>query len=386
MEKGRQGHSRQRLAAAHGALIGAVLAVAAVARAAEAVPVLVRTAPGRFEISAVDSARAHALAAEAEAAWRELSAPFDLPAAFPTPIYLRAVAAPPEPILATAETGGIVSVRLDEGATPTVVRRAIVRGLLLRLAVARHGASERLHTPAWLVEAGVGWWRTRAEAAQLDALKHATEGRSPPPLAEVLHRKAEGEPRPEFSAASVWLLAFLQAESGRAREWPTLLTRLLRGDDPEIALAVCYGDRFGQPADRELWWHVGWHQAVRARTLPALSTVESRVQLGALARFVFAGATEQTDAVLPLATVLAHAAEPIVAAELARRAAELSRAVPTLHPFYRNAGLSLAEAFASRTAASKKREAASAAFAQDWRDAVELETATTAALDALEKR
>ncbi|MBL9202677.1 MAG: hypothetical protein JNL39_19345 [Opitutaceae bacterium] len=362
------------------------LAAAAVVRAAEPVPVLVRTAPGRFEISAVDSARAHALATEAEAAWRELTLPFELPAAFPTPIYVRAIAGAPKPFAVTAEVGGIVSVRLDDAAPDAVVRRALVQGLLLRVAVSRHGVNDRLRAPRWLVEAGAGWWLTRAEAAQLDALKQGSEARTPPSLADLLQGRIAGEPPREFSAASVWLLTFLQAESGRARDWPNLLTRLLRGDDPEIALAACYGDRFGLPADRELWWQVGWHHAVRARTLPVLSAAESRVLVGALARFVFAGAAEETDVVVPLPAALGRAEEPIVAAELARRAAELSRAVPTLHPFYRNSGLSLAEAFASRGAKPDKRAAASSAFAGDWRDALELEAATTAALDALEKR
>ena len=59
-------------------------------------------------------------------------------------------------------------------------------------------------------------------------------------------------------------------------------------------------------------------------------------------------------------------------------ATALNRVVPALHPFYRNAGLSLAEVFARRASAE--------AFERDWRDATELDAATSAALDALEKR
>jgi hypothetical protein len=364
----------------------ALLATGPAPRAAEPVPVLVSTAPGRFEIAAVDSEAAHRLAAEAEEAWRHLAAPLELPAEFPTPIYVRILAAAPEPFAVTAEIGGIVSVRLDARATSAQRRRALGQGLLLRLAVARHGLQARLGVPRWLDEACAGWWRTHAEAALLDALRQESARRAPPPLAALLHWPHGGEPRPEFSAAAVWLLTALQAESGRAREWPALLSRLLRGDDPEIALAECYPGRFGPAADRELWWQVGWHHAVRARTLPALSAADSRAQLAALARFVFAGSGADDDRVLPLPAVVDRGAEPIVAAELARRAAELARLVPVLHPFYRNAGLSLAEAFAARMAATRKRAAACAAFAQDWGDALELEAATTAALDALEKK
>jgi hypothetical protein len=364
----------------------ALLAGVVAPHAAEPVPVLVRTAPGRFEIAAVDSAAAHALATQAEEAWRWLAAPLELPAEFPTPVHVRLVAAAPEPFAVTAEIGGIVSVRLVADAAPAHVRRALVQGLLLRLAVARHGVNARLAVPRWLDEAGAGWWRTRAAAAQLDALRQESARRAPPPLAALLRWPHGGESRPELSAAATWLLTALHGEPGRAREWPAFLARLLRGDDPEIALAECFPGRFGAADDRELWWQVGWHHAVRVRALPGLSAVESRAQLGGLGRFVFAGAGADDDQVVPLAAVVARGAEPIVAAELTRRATELARLIPILHPFYRNAGLSLAEAFATRTAKPEKREAASAAFAQDWRDALELEAATTAALDTLEKR
>ena len=355
-------------------------------RGAEPVPVMVQAGPGRFEVAAIDSAVAHAIAAQAEEAWRWLAGPLELPAAFGSPIYVRVVAAVPEEFAVTAEIGGIVSVRIDDRAGPAQVRRALVQGLLLRLAVARHGVNERLTVPRWLEEGCVGWWRTHAQPAQLDALRQASERRAPPSLAGLLNWQHGGGARAEFSAGAPWLLIFLQAESGRAREWPALLARLLRGDDPEAALAACYPGRFGAPTDRERWWQVGWHHALRARTLPAQAAPESRAQLGALARFVFAAGADETDVVVPLPAVLARAGEPIVAAELARRAAELSRAIPVLHPFYRNAGLALAEAFAARTARPAQRDAAAAAFAQDWRDALALEAAATAALDALEKK
>ena len=88
---------------------------------------------------------------------------------------------------------------------------------------------------------------------------------------------------------------------------------------------------------------------------------------------------------VPLRELLARAREPVVDAELTRRSAELAKLISTLHPFYRNAGLSLNEAFAARNAAASKQERACATFDQDWRDAVELESITHQALDALER-
>ncbi|MEO6246710.1 MAG: hypothetical protein ABIQ12_14890 [Opitutaceae bacterium] len=365
-----------------------LLLSAATARAAEPLPVMVQSGPGRFEIAAIDSVLAHTIAGQADEAWRILSGPLGLPSAFAVPVYFRVVPVPADftaPFVVLVETGGLVSVRLRADAAMTSsIRHALVRGLLLRLAVAQHGAGERLRAPAWLEEACVGWWKTRSEAAQLDALKYAAVRGGPPSLGELLQRERGAAAGKEFSAAAVCLLTFLQTESGREREWPAFLGALLGGEEPAIALGDSYPGRFASASERELWWHSGWHQAVRARTLPALEAADSRAQLGALSRFVFSGPDGETDVVVPLEDVLARAGEPIVAADLSRRAMELSRLVTLLHPFYRNAGLALRDALENRTGKPAARTTASMAFARDWRDALELEAATTAALDGVE--
>jgi hypothetical protein len=64
----------------------------------------------------------------------------------------------------------------------------------------------------------------------------------------------------------------------------------------------------------------------------------------------------------------------------------LNRLVAALHPFFRNAGLSLVEALNAKAASPAKRTELAQAVRQDWRDATELEAATTAALDALERK
>jgi hypothetical protein len=183
---------------------------------------------------------------------------------------------------------------------------------------------------------------------------------------------------------SIWVFAFFQAESSRAGEWPSVLGRLLAGDDPLIAVTSSYPGRYSSAAERELWWQTGYHHLRCARTLPALEAADSRQQVGALARFVFADPDGDGDVVIPLPTALARADEAIVSAEILRRATELSKLISSLHPFYRNAGLSLNEAFAAHSLSPAKREAAAAVFAQDWADAQELEMAARAALDGLE--
>lgn len=354
---------------------------------------MVHSAPGRFEVAAVDGSAAHAVATMADAAWRHLERPLALPAAFSSPIMVRLLPAEPpsrsgaDPFQVNVEAGGIVSLWWRGGdATPArVLRRALVRGLLSRLAVAMHGSAVPPTVPAWLEHACVAWWETRADAAQLDAAKQWAARRTPPAIAALLDWKGGSGGEAGLAESSLWLLTFLQAESTRTGEWREFVRRLLAGMDPQAALATCYPGRFfGVPA-RELWWQTGWHHARRVRNLPAMEASESRAALAALVRFVFATPDGETDFVAPLGIVMMRRSEPLVAAELARRVAELRHLIPALHPFYRNAGLSLAEVWAAGPAEQAKLAELGAAFERDWSDAVELEAATNAALDALER-
>jgi hypothetical protein len=356
-----------------------------------AAPVMIQSAPGRFEIAAVDPTVAHGVAAAAEEAWRVLALPLSLPEGFSSPVYLRVnpaedVKGDPVPFRVAVEVGGIVSVRIRaDAATVSMTRRALVQSLLMRLAVAKHGVTPYLTVPLWLEQACVGYWQTRVDAAQFDAMKQAAALESPPSVETLVNwKRGEAEPRSHATAA-IWLMAFFQGESGRAREWQTLLLRLLQGDDPLLAVAVSFPGRFNSAEGRELWWRTGYHHLRRIRTLPALEVADSREQLGALARFVFSDPAGERDVLVPLRELLGRAGEPVVGAELTRRSAELAKLISTLHPFFRNAGLSLQEAFAARTASASKRERACAIFDQDWRDALDLESTTRQALDALEQ-
>lgn len=380
--------ARGRRVGALFAVVAATLARSNGAGAAEPVPVNVQTAPGRFEIAALDPSDAHRVAAAAEEAWRWLAGPLGLPDAFSSPIYVRITPDPasgdPAAFHVLVEPGGIVSVRLfARGLTGPSARRAIVQGLLLRLGVARQGVHERLNAPLWLEQACVGWWQTHAEAAQLDAVKQECERLAPPPLGTLLNWQRGGDEPRALSLGALWLLTFFQNESVRGREWAALLPRLLGGEEPFAAIATAFPDRFGNAAERELWWQTGYHHAVRVRALPMLEPGDSQTQLAAVARFVFLAPAGEVDAVVPLREVLARASEPVVGSELARRVSELERLMPTLHPFYRNAGLSLAEALRRGPNEPKRRDALCTAFESDWRDAVELQRASTAALDAL---
>lgn len=343
---------------------------------------------GRFEVSAWDADVAREVTGAAEEAWRSLAAPLGLPEAFSSPVFLRVVRPSewPErsPFLTRVEPGGVVSVRLVWAANPAdrATDRAVVQGLLMRLAVAQHGMRETLAVPLWLELGSVGWWRSRAEAARLDALKYETRRTPLPPLGDLLNlQRGEAVPRGTELGAT-WLVTVLWSESGRSAAWPQLLRRLLNGEPVAPALDVTFGDRFRSELDRELWWRTCLEQALRIRTLPGLEAEESRVALENLARLVVLG--ESGDRVVSLDEMLAHAAEPFVAAELARRAAEVARLAPAAHPFFRNAALSLGEALNSASAPAEKRAQLTRAFASDWEAGIALMRASAAALDAFE--
>jgi hypothetical protein len=356
-----------------------------------AVPVMFQSAPGRFEVAAVDSGGGQRVTALAGDAWRELAGPLGLPESFSSPVFVRLVPAADwgrdlTPFRVIAEVGGVVSVRIrwDETTPEPYVRRALVQALLIRLAVARHGITEKLTAPLWLEQACVGWWCTRAEPAQFDALKQAAARQLPPRLEELLAwQRGMDEPESLVDGA-VWLLTFLQSDATRAGEWPALVARLLGGEAAAGALAACYAGRFADERERELWWQTGWHQLRAVRTVPGLDAAESRAEIAEQARFVFV--QEDREKVVGLRDVLAHDEEPKVAAELKRRKEALNRAIPLLHPFYRNAGLSLADVLAARQVKPAKREALCAAFERDWSEARELDAASAAALTALERK
>lgn len=362
------------------------------ARAAEPSLVMIQSAPGRFEIAAVDPSVAHAIAAEAENAWRLLSGPLALPASFPTPVYVRVIPASDGATEDRAnfhvagEVGGTVSVRIRaDAATQAVVQHALVQGLLMRLAVARHGVHERFSVPWWLEDACVGWWQTRLEAAQLDALKQVSSREIPPPIDVLLQWPRGADESRSFVNASIWLLTFLQAESGPGREWPAFLLRLLAGEEPMAALIASYPARFNTADERELWWETGYHHVRRVRTLPTLEAAESQEQIATLARFILVDPGGDGDVVVPLRTIVNRLDEPVVVAEISRRASELAKLIPSLHPFFRNAGLSLAEALAARKLPPARRELLCVTFEDDWRAATELSASTAAALDRLER-
>lgn len=352
-------------------------------------PAVFTTRPGQFEVIAPDAAAAAAVTTLAGEAWRILTDPLALPAAFSSSIFIRLVPADewrePAVFRATVEPGGIVSLRLrwEPSLEASIARRALVQALLLRLAVAQHGVSERIAVPLWLEQGAVGWWITRAQPARLDGWQQEAADTADVPLERLLGWQ-RGEPEPRaWQLAALWWFSHLRDEAGRTSAWRDCLARVLGGEKAAAALAACYPAVARDVDTRELWWQVGLHHQRRLKSLPLQSAAESRVWLAELPRAVFS--RSGVDAVFSLDDLFAARDDAIVAEEVARRVARIERELRWLHPWYRNAALSLGEALEAIRAGDAVRFAeARAQFVRDAHEGSELEKAMDAALDALE--
>jgi hypothetical protein len=341
-------------------------------------------------VSARDAARAHAVLGLAEETWRLLAGPLTLPERFPSPVFVRVIesSASAPGGSAMIEPGGVVSLRIRwPEAAPLdrrAVREALIRALLLRVGVAWHGAGHTLTVPDWLERGAAEWCVTRAEPARLDAWKREAAGIEVPSLAAVLLPASEESGSRAFAVLSLGLFTVVQSEATRATEWPLFLRTVLAGEPALRAFSSSFPGRFASAEERELWWQTGWHHVRRARTLPGLDAEESRREIARLARFVVMQG--DTERVLTLRGALAHGQPRWLQDDLNQRVAELTRIAGALHPFFRNAGLSLAEAFRAAGTSAAKQEVVCQQFESDWRDARELQVATRAALDRLEQR
>ena len=351
--------------------------------------------PGQFEVSSFDLDAAGAGVALAEEVWQSLQRPLDLPErGFPTTMTIRLLPATqwsgPVPFRASAEMAGQVTVRV-RWSTPAesepALRRALVQALLMRTAIAWHGLGPSLRVPFWLEQACFAWSLTHTHAALMDEWQEDSALVAPPSLAGVLALNRATPPTREEELGSLWLMAHLQSESGPDRRWPVLLRALLGGEDAAPAVGRIYGGYFADEAARELWWQVGWHAQRRLSATAVNRAADSRAWVAGRSRWV--AQREGTEVVLSLDQVFAARKEPWVAAELQLRIGQLQGGLGSnlLHPFYRNAALSMGRVYEAAKAGDARAFAAAAAEAkQDFADGLELEKATDQALDQLEAK
>ena len=358
---------------------------------AEAVRVFY-TGTGQFEIITLDSSSIPKVLTEATDIWNALEVLLGLPAeGFPSAITVRLV---PESqwsgsavFLAVMEPGGWVSVRVrwTPEIDPMVLRRALVQALILRQAVFLHGAGNRLNVPLWLEQACAAMSLTKASASMLDALQQESARVTPPSIESLLRWQRGDVDSRRWELASFWLLKHLLADSEATNRWPVFLRSILAGENPVQTLQGTYGALWTDTATRELWWQVGFYHQSRLHGLPLLTQEESRTWLADRSRWL--GIIEGREQALGLESICAWRKQSEIKTELADRVRQLKEMLAVIHPFYRNATISMGAMY---EAALKGKEAdfnaAKAALESDAVDGRELEDATGAALDALTPR
>ena len=359
-------------------------------------PIVSLTRTGQFQVMTLDADASRAGLAMAAEVWQTLATPLSLPAGgFATPVEVHLVLpekwAGPGVFRVTPEAGGRVSLAFRWTAEPAgseTLRRALVQALLVQRAFALHGATAPgLKVPAWLEDACVVWSITRERPAVLDAWQDEAAGQAAPPLATLLGRVRGTPPDRAQQLALLWLLGHLQADSGdAARRWPQLLRAVLGGEDTAAALTRLYADYFKDDGARELWWQVGFYAQNRQAAQAIETAAESRVWLAERVRWP--ARRGENEVTLDLEEIFSARTAPWVADELRQRLAQLRAGLATgrLHPFYRHATMSLGRAYdAARAGDAKAFTAAQADLLRDIADGRELEQASKAALDALDK-
>ena len=350
------------------------------------------TGTGQFEIITLDSASAQQVSTQAAAIWDALEVPLGLPSdGFSSAVTVRLVPeskwSGPAVFSVVTEPGGWVSVRVRWTPTidPAILRRALVQGLLLRQTVSWHGVNNRINVPLWLEQACSALSLVRDRPAMMDAMQQESMRVAPPGLESLLRWQRGGVESRGWELASFWLFKHLLADSGNSNRWPLCLRALLGGTDPLQALQGAYGTFWADAVTRELWWQVGFYNQSRSHLLPLLSQEESRAWLADRSRWL--GERKGHEEVLGLETLWAERKEAWIKTELANRARQLREVLAVLHPFYRNAAISMGLMYESALKGKETEfNAAKEAFGRDAADGRELEDATGAALDAMETR
>lgn len=355
-------------------------------------PLVFYTGAGQFEIIAVNPQAAQDALILANSVWRSLARPVGLPAdGFSSAVAVRLVPEAkwndPAVFKVVAEPGGLVGVRIcwGENTDARTIRRALVQAVLLRQAVAMHGTAQRLTVPLWLEQACVALGEAGDRPAMFDAMRQGSARLAPPPL-ETLLRWKRGEPEERGRVlAAFWLFHHLQAESGDTPCWAKCLRALLGGIDPMQALQENYGGAWKDPDSRELWWQTGFCNVRASSTLPLMSMQETRDWLADRCRWL--AIKNGREQVLSFDDLWAARKETWVKTGMTERAQQIENQLLRLHPFYRNAAISLGRMYqAAAKGAEEEFKAAKLAVSQDAKDGQELEAATTESLDELEAR
>ncbi|MCU0793508.1 MAG: hypothetical protein MUE42_11825, partial [Opitutaceae bacterium] len=290
------------------------------------------TDTGRFFVIAEPGMAGARLARLAEEAWSVWSGPLALPPRWTSAVTVRLTPAGRWAFAETGwrvvvEPGGVVSVwiRGDDALAADAITRerrwltALAEGALRRQAAALAIAPERTIVPDWLTVAAAEAVLVRGNPALGDEWRRVARAAAVlPSLRETLNwagaQTADGAEaeRRWLAAYGVWL--WLQAEAGRGPAWRRLVTGLLEGVSPGLALVRGYEPRFAaaEARDIELAWQVGAAAQAVLRTVPTWPAAESRRRLEQAARVTVRPLAGETEEAKELAELWAERGDPLL--------------------------------------------------------------------------
>lgn len=285
---------------------------------------------------------------------------------------------PPFAIAPDAGTQVRVVIYWNERRTFSEVCQALASGFLRRVANVEFGPTAHAHTPAWLELAFAQMLQVRIRPTYIDAQARLARTGERLPVDAIFAAEGPFDPLEMNVLAqnSGWLMRLIESQAQSRRVLRQGLRFVLGGGSPVRALEGMISEDLGNPAERELWWAVGFAQIVRGQTTPVYDLENSRTLIRTMA--VVTAAVNGGDRRLTGWAIWEHREMETVALAVNLRLQELKLEIQKINPVYYNAMLSLGLYLEWVLAGVEEAaEKALADFESDLRAAYRLELAIT---------
>lgn len=310
------------------------------------------------------------------------AATFNIPPRFARPVVVQLM--PPEAmpggppyLISSGPRGGVtIAITWNSETSFEITCEALARGFLRQLGATWKPLPERTgyDPPDWLELGFSLLLEARLRGHLPDYFARLARQRSPRPLADIVGARGPyGTQARDLALDAYWLLRFLRREAGNRRTYQRMLTETMLGKDGYVAILEHYRGHFSDRASLELWWAVGFNDLVRGRQRLVSSPAESRLTVQRLAELTpsWDGITRRVD--LAALTHLREREE--VREALRQRRLDANLALPQINPVYRNALISLIEAYEAYPLGEEPFNTARQRFTEDLHAATQLHQA-----------
>ncbi len=313
-----------------------------------------------------------------------------LPSGFPNRIFVQ-LESPEryrfeEPFRTNIEVAGNVtlSVRWDRETELEDLERALVRALLMRVAIWNRVPDESVSVPPWLEMGMQRTLQAAGDPSYVDAMVRSIRERGPMPLREILYRNEDEPPDEAFAVNAYWLLRHLDQAGGQSGRLHNFVLRLLAGGDPDASMMATFGSYIREIENAQLWWAVGVYERIQRRAVTQSHFHESRRLVNSHSRFTYRKEGEEVR--LGVDELWEHRDEPVLRSDLVRRLQDMNLQMRLIHPFHFNSILSLRLTMMSLLEGTEEEYRRGVAmFRDDVREADLLFRETEEALDRLEE-